>query len=255
MILNYFELLSGEPSLLDKVGHIRSPKVKELFPSGIGETRYNFYLCLMSWGRDELLNFLDETGYKNSRLFRRDKIVVFDIITLVQTARQWYTDALSFFITEKVSWDTKNACFLVSNEDNKLVGLINRINFANVFQAILDANYLMSEQPPVVKHTNKETQELWERAQKYKKELEEKGKKKQEDNPKYHLSNIISKLCAYHSSYNLFNVGELTIFQLYDQFFQCGSIRLSDLVDNGYATHGGDKYGFDDWLNPINKNI
>lgn len=256
MKLSYFELLSGEPTYLNGVGHIRSPKLKELFPSGRGELTYNFYLCLLSWNTNSLIDFLEKTERKKYTILRNEKITVFDIVTLVNKARGWYAEMLSFFIVEEIFWDSKTSCFFLQDKERKVVGLINRANCSSVFKAILEANYLFSEEEAKapIKHSSARSKELWERAQQYQKDLEKKDKKP-EDNPKYHLSNVISKLCVFSTNYNLLNVGELTVFQLYDQFFQCGSKRMSDLADNAYATHGGDKYGYDNWLGPVNQNI
>ena len=76
-----------------------------------------------------------------------------------------------------------------------------------------------------------------------------------EDKPEYHLGNIISKICAIHPSYNLLNIYGLTVFQLYDSFFQLGYMRSTDLSEKIFSNHGGDSFKFENWLQPILKNV
>ena len=95
--------------------------------------------------------------------------------------------------------------------------------------------------------------ELWEKAQEYLRKQAEQTSG--ENKPEYRLSNIISKVCSIHPSYNLLNVYDLTIFQLYDAFFQLSYMRSSDLSERIFSNHGGDKFHFEDWLKPIQNNI
>ena len=67
------------------------------------------------------------------------------------------------------------------------------------------------------------------------------------------LGNIISKLCAANSGYTLLNIYDLTIFQLYDQFFQYGYLRAMDLNERAFSVHGGKEFNFEKWLEPILK--
>jgi hypothetical protein len=158
-------------------------------------------------------------------------------------------------------WDEANRRFAicVNNEDgtNKqtVVGEINRDNFDNVRRVILQSNFIgLDKDEEPVRHSSEKSKELWEQAQKY---LEEQAKSNsgKEEKPEYHISNIISKLCAAHPSYNLLNIFNLTIFQLYDSFFQFGYLRSSDLNERIFSNHGGDKFKFEDWLKPILNNV
>ena len=64
---------------------------------------------------------------------------------------------------------------------------------------------------------------------------------------------MISKLCAANIGYTLFNIYELTVFQLYDQFFQYGYLRAMNLNEMAYSNHGGEKFDIQAWLKPIIK--
>ena len=111
-------------------------------------------------------------------------------------------------------------------------------------------NYInIGESAKPVKHSSAQAQELWERAQQYLKEESAKAPPDKNMN----LGNIISKLCAASTSYNLFNIYDLTIFQLYDQFFQYGYLRAMNLNEMAFSNHGGENFDMQGWLKPIIK--
>lgn len=159
-------------------------------------------------------------------------------------------------MVEDLVWDEKGRCYLVVNPENQqeIVGEINRDNFEDVRRLMLQFNFvgLDKDETPAAHSTDK-AKELWEKTQGFLKEQAEAEVK--EDKPEYHLSNIISKICAIHPSYNLLNVYGLTVFQLYDSFFQLGYMRSANLSEKIFSNHGGDKFHFEDWLKPILKNV
>ena len=262
MYFDYFDMLSGEPLLLQGVGHIKSPLLRDICPSsGIGYRKYHLYLNFLSWEKEHLLKYDQLMQYRGASKLNREQFGVFDIATLLKPTRELYRGVLSFFIVEDIVWDEANRRFVicVNNEDgtNKqtVVGEINRDNFDSVRRVILQSNFIgLDKDEEPVRHSSDKSKELWEKAQKY---LEEQAKSNsgKEEKPEYHISNIISKLCAAHPSYNLLNIFNLTIFQLYDSFFQFGYLRSSDLNERIFSNHGGDKFKFEDWLRPILNNV
>lgn len=262
MFFDYFDMLSGEPIYVDGVGSIKSPLLRDIFPSsGIGHQKYNLYLNFLSWEKKHLLKYAAMMQYRGASKLDREEFVFFDIATLLKQTRELCRGVLSFFIAEDISWDEKSRSFMVySNNSGEadrrtLIGKISRDNFDHVRRLILQANFigLDKDESPIM-HSSEKSKELWERAQRY---LEEQAKnnKVKKEKPEYHLSNIVSKLCAAHPSYNLFNIFDLTIFQLYDSFFQFGYIRSADLSERIFSNHGGDNFTFEDWLKPIINNM
>lgn len=253
MRFEYFDMLSGDPVLFSGVGHMRSPLLKELCPSGgLGYRMYNFYLSFLSWDKESLLKYDQVMKYKGEKRLHRDGISVFDAITLLDETRELCRGVLSFFIVEELAWEEKSRCFVVLTGEKKdrVVGVINRQNFDDVRNAILQLNYIgLDKNDAPLKHSSEASKALWEKAQKHLKEQAQKQAKA--GKPEYHMSNIISKLCAAHPSYNLLNIYDLTVFQLYDAFFQFGYMRSSDLSERIFSNHGGKKFKFEDWLKPI----
>ena len=259
MKFEYFDALSGDPIFIHGVGHCRSPYLKELCPSGgVGYSRYNLYLGFLSWDKDKLIQSTKLAGIRiTKKLATSDKLNVYDVATLLPQMREFYREILSFFMLEDVEWDDTGRRFVTyaAKEDKKYaVGEINRENFEEVRLTLLQLNFVgIDKDDGQVKHTNARSKELWEKAQKFLKE--QAAAEEHRDKPEYHIGNIISKLCSAHPTYNLLNIWRLTVFQLYDAFFQFGYMRSADLNEEIFSNHGGEKFNFEDWLKPILKNV
>lgn len=257
MVFNYFDMLSGAPILLPNIGHVRSPKLREIYPTiGIGYAEYNVYLNLLSWDKDKIMEYVRTLGYKSADKLNKPVFDAFDVVTIIRDIRESYREVLSFFMSEELVWDESHRRYLaVTKSDNsEPVGEINRDNFEGVRQAILQLNYIgVDKDDAPIGHSTEKSKELWERTQAFLKKQAESSQ--HEDKPEYHLSNVISKLCVAHPSYNLINVPELTIFQVYDAFFQVGYMRSVDLSERIFSIHGGENFSFEDWFKPILKNI
>lgn len=226
--------------------------IKELKPSkGIGTWTYNLYLNLLAWDKNEVINFMKlSTGKKLKSLEGNDKLSLFDVISLIEQPRKLLQKAMAFFVDEVISWDEGTRSFLLKNDLDEDVGRINRENFEEVRDMMLQMNYInIGESAKPVKHSSQQAQELWERAQQYLKEESAKATPDKNMN----LGNIISKLCAASTSYNLLNIYDLTVFQLYDQFFQYGYLRAMNLNEMAFSNHGGENFDMQAWLKPIIK--
>lgn len=258
MFCSYATALSGNAVPYKDICHIRSPKLKEIFNSDVGIQKYHMYLGCLSWKKQETIEFMSTMGIRGTdKISSNDAIELFDIITIFEPIRELYKTALSFFICEKIEWDNNDVSFNIYTENKKdeeekqLVGKIDKDIFDAFKQAILQMNYIgINDQlvVPIDKKSSKKAMNLWEKAKSF---LAEQEKTKQEAKPEYDLGNIISKLSVIHPTYNLLNIYELTVFQLYDQFFQTSYLRGYDLGKQIFANHGGDKFKFEDWLKPI----
>lgn len=260
MHFRYFDLLSGEPVLVQGVGHLRSPQLKNIYPlSGVGYDGYNLYRAFLSWDKEQVLKYDKLFNFRGVDRVEAnaESLSAFDVVTLLPPTRALCIEVMSFFMVENVVWDEDNrkfVAYLTDDDGQHVSGEINRSNFEEVRNMMLQLNYINLEKDVVEPHhTSEEARRLWEKAQGFLRKQAE--KESGEDKPEYHLSNIVSKICASHPSYNLLNIGELTIFQLYDTFFQFGYMRSIQLSERIFSNHGGDKFNFNDWLKPISKNI
>lgn len=257
MIFDYFDMLSGEAVYYDRVGHLRSPRLNEIKPTtGIGVKGYSLYLNALSWEKDHVLKYMKCMEYRGTEKLAREELTAFDVITLIPQMRELYRGVLSFFMLEELIWDAKERKFFsfLNEEDSAPIGEITRDNFEAVRSAILQMNYIGLDKSDVpITHTSERSKELWETAQAY---LKKQASQSSDDGKsEYKLSNIVSKVCVVHPSYNFLNVFDLTVFQLYDAFFQLNYLRGANLSEQIFSNHGGDSFHFDDWLKPIQTNI
>ena len=259
MVFDYFDMLSGEPIFVPGIGHFRSPRLRDLTPGGgVGCSVYNLYLNLLAWDKDKLVKYGAAMQFKGAEKLEEADVSFFDALSVVPSLREACGEAMSFFLLENIVWDNDGSRYLTftRGEDGNVcaVGVIDGSVFEDVRARMLAMNYigLDKDQKPTG-YDSPQTKALWEKAQKF---LAEQSKnERREDKPEFHLSNIISKLCAVHPSYNLLNVYDLTVFQLYDAFFQCGYMRSTDLSERIFCNHGGKSFKFENWLKPIFHNI
>ncbi len=255
MKLLYEDLMSGDVIPVEGVGHIRSPYLRELMPTkGIGTWRYNIYLNVLEWDKESILKADFFSLGRNSKALQNEKLNAFDVATLVETTRGLLLEAMSFFLDpkEEMVWNKEQRLFEVHlKEDGSIIGQITRDNFDEVRHLMLQMNYigLGEEAAKPTKFTSRKAKELWEQAQKHLQASKAKSIKEK----RMELGNIVSKLCAVPSGYTLLNIYDLTVFQLYDQFFQYGYIRAMDLSERAYSIHGGKDFKFENWLDPILK--
>lgn len=255
MNFSYADLISGDSIFMRGVGHLRSPKLKELLPSkGIGEYTYNLYLNVASWNKTDVYKMLNFVSPNKAAILRDvNQLSLFDLVTIIDNLKSVVQEALSFFLVEELSWDSIRHKFITTDKDTKKkVGEITRDNFDEVRDGILILNYIptdVKEEKKAPQFSSPKAKELWERAQKYGWD----GNRKKSQDKKLALGNIISKVCAANIGYNLLNIYDLTIYQLYDQFFQMRYLHGVALGERVYTIYGGKKFDPEGWLNPITK--
>lgn len=232
-----------------KVGHIRSPQLKEMYPTtGIGWTKYSLYIYLMMSSPKQLAEIGGDQNVQET---------VWSAITSSAALRALFCEALSFFLMENVLYDDKHDLFLtyLDNEAHSgntpkmsLVGVISKDNLDDVRAMVLVRNYISPSKANVdIKFASEKAREIWEKAQAY---LEKESSNKKE-NPRTSLGNIVSKLCAIHPSYNYLNVFDLTVFQLYDAFFQLCFMRSVEFSESIVANHGSKEFQYERWMDPV----
>lgn len=248
MKFSYEDLISGDSLPVDGVGHIHSPLLKELKPTqGIGMWTYNLYLNILSWGKEDLVKFLRVSMARPLKALEETRLNAFDVATIFDSVRELLQNAMAFFMDENIVWNKDERIFITQHPDtNKDIGRITRDNFDDVRDMMLQVNYINFEHSTKpIKYSSKKAQELWERAQQHLK-----AAAKHEDK-RMQLGNIISKLSCASAGYTLLNIYDLTIFQLYDQFFQHCYLRSMHISDMVFSNHGGKDFDVQAWLKPI----
>ena len=251
MKFNYEDLISGEPIFVEGVGHLRSPYLRELKPTtGIGYELYSMYLSILEWDKNAFIKLITMgRNFDKEIIEKLEQADIFDLAVL-KNQGELLRSAMAFFIVEEIEWNHDEHVYIVKTKEDapKIVGCIDRDNFEEVRKKILALNYIEVKEPKkAIKHSSQKSKELWEQTQQF---LAEQKTKTAEDR-RYVLGNIISKLCAADCGYTLLNIYDLTIYQLYDQFFQYGYLRATGIGEAMYSHWGGDKFDYMGWLNPI----
>lgn len=250
--IQYEDLLSGDPISVKGVGHIRSPKLKEMSPSsGIGWDGYSIYIYFLKAGCEQL----------KKDILKNDAIdgSIYEIVTQNCDLRTLYEKAFSFFMLETVAYEETNNVFVsiasVPDEEsddgvkNIPIGLISESNFDDVRAMILTMNYITLSQTDVkTTHSSEASKAAWDEVQNY---LNKQVESTPKDDGPMTLGNMMSKLCAIHPSINYTNIFDLTVFQFYDTFFQTCYMRSISFSEAVVSNHGSKDFKYEDWLNPI----
>lgn len=249
MRFSYEDLISGDAIFVEGIGHLQSPQLRKLQPSkGIGFWTYNVYVGLFAWDKDNIRKFLRSVTGSALTPLNDGRLQAFDILTVVPISRDLLQKAISFFMTETAVWKDLKHQFEIVNGENEVVGFVNRDNFGEFSKMVLELNYVgLGGSSEPTGHSSKKSEELWKQAQSY---LKTQNSKLPEDKT-LSIANIISKLCATNTSYNLLNIYDLTVFQLYDQFFQYSFLRTAGLGEMIFSNHGGKDFDIKGWLEPL----
>lgn len=89
------------------------------------------------------------------------------------------------------------------------------------------------------KFKNEKAKAIFEKIAQKKKEAKKQGKQNQ-----IGLGNIISYLCSQNCGYTFFNIWDLTIYQLFDQFFRQNIKVQTDIYGIRWAAFGEQPFDF-----------
>lgn len=266
--LDYFTLLSPEPISINGVFNIKSPTLREISKIGNGLQSFyvyrtyvnsllmdkdSYYETINNNGEEYFYNYTDndkntilniKAQYDNMSVEDKNKIHFFDLLKYDINLLNIITEALNFFIIENVSFSTDNCVFLISNEENKLLGYLDNNSYKLITDIIFQRINIKKEDSEYdgAKVKNKLASKLLEKMKKANKI------KKQKEDKKMEMPNIISSLAAHGEGLNIINIWDLTVYQLYDQFTRQ---RLGDsfkLSSANVAAWGDSEGKFDDTI-------
>jgi len=179
--------------------------LNEIFDE-IGFTEYNKYLSILCIDSDtikELLNMED----KNIEPFE----YLFASAFHQEESRKVIIDALNLFLKEEIIF--KEGYFQIGKDQNNII-YQNNFNF---FIDILKQQNCINNEKNKVKVENDAQKKFMEQLRKMKDKY--KSHKKEQD-----IVDIMSAVSSKHPSINVFNVGELTIYQLIDSYKRLNKI-------------------------------
>lgn len=243
------DLLSGRDIYYDNLCVIRPPHLKDI-AFEVGYTNYLSYVNVISLDTERCIkNMGVEEKYNQMSEEQQESCTAFNLLILHQSTRELLRKALSFFIPMRVVFDPRTAAFLVYDEE-KLVCQITNDNYMNIRYGIMQTLCLSNEAEPPAKFKDSATKKLWEKMMKGRKER----KAAQRTDVNMTIENMVGAVSAYSNTYNLTNIWDLTIYQLFDQFYRInGQVQLKAYIQK-WAAWGTKDFDFTAWYKDIQLN-
>ena len=247
--LTGFDLISGADIFYNNIT-IRQPTLG-MIRDKIGSDLYYSYLNIIVLNKETLLDAEElQINYNQISKEDIDSLSIFNLILIQPVLRELLMEALSFFICENIVFDSTHFCYLVLDDEDNCVDFINDENYQPIQTAIKKINCIDSEDDTPKKFKGKKAKKIFERCQSGSKAFNQ--TKKVDKNMS--LDNIISSVCIQHNSYNLLNIWDLTIYQLYDQFARLNIKNQVDISSLKWAAWGTEPFDFSIWYKNINLN-
>ncbi len=213
-MIEKLNLFLGKPFKIGDDIYLFSPTVDEI--AHIGENKYSIYLFLCSFDTRKILIELLEMNEDDVDQLKEEEY--FLVLCEIPNIRIEICNALSFFTRNEVYFDEKDYSFKIdsqiivdSNIYDIMASLISELNGIELKKEEKDNTPKMK--------IPKSMRKMY--AKMLKEEKEANAKKQKEGS--LSLKNILSILCnAADNGINIFNVGQLTIYQVYEQFERMG---------------------------------
>lgn len=231
------KILFGEDIYLENIGTLKSFKLKEI--KDIGFDIYNQNIGVLCITKDDIDEMFD---YELEEPVEPFDFIIQNCIHGNDDMRDSIIYSWEMIFDEHVGLCNNGYFFLGDISENRF---ITRENFDEIVSVIKEMNCVQEN-----KNRAKPKNEAQKRYFKKRKEVRAmKANNKKQDNEMLH---IISAVCAKHNSYNLFNISDLTIYQLIDQYKRLCSIEEYS-INFQSLMHGasGDNVKIKHWSEPM----
>lgn len=245
--ISSFDLMSGLPIFYDGFCTLRPPTLNSI--RVVGFQTYLQYVKTFTLDIDSIVENNEEYGELSD--VEKKGCTLYNILTSTPSMKEILYRSLSFFICETIIFDNENQAFLLfkkTKEEDSYCGEINNENFDSLVSGILQVNCLDSPDPKQLKFKNSKQKEKFDKILQGRKIFN----KTKQNNENMSLENLIGSISAYHNSYNLLNIWDLTIYQLYDQFNRLNFKTQFDILGLRWAAWGTEAFEFDEWFKDIN---
>lgn len=244
-IIPYGHLLANAPYCVTGIGTVVSPKLKNLYDKDGENIQYYAFAGIAADNSKGSINGLLACLYGKNADTVNDK---FTYIIQNDALREVFAKSLSLFFVNPIKYIPNKKLFAVYSDtlSKQTEGIICKENFDFLCCILrqLMHNYSVSEKT--------ENEDLSNKSDEVAKALNvfKKYSKQQIGNnlKNYQTDNIISKMCVANSGYNLFNIYNLTVWQLYDQFQAYSQNRMSKISERSFSVWGGEDFDYELWL-------
>jgi len=240
-VISSFDSISARDIYLDGIGVIHQPRLEEIREMGFDN--YRNCLALISVDMDSLVKI-----FKLPEGEIPAELVPFDIFSINAKTMEILLNSLRPFFVSKLEFSEKHKTIvsISTNSEKQFLGKIDRENFSLVRNAIMEISGLEVKDDLNTKPKNEKTKKIMEQLSKGRAKLaaSKRNKKEEERNS---LWNIIGAVAACSSTYNLTNIWQLTVLQLYDQFARINNSFYLDIMATRWCAWGEDKFDHDPW--------
>lgn len=229
--IDRFQLLRGKDARIRINDHceVRQPTLGDIVE--IGHDRYQGYLSTFLVKKSELLKTL---GIEDGPEY--DPYSLWDIMLVIPELRANLLAALEFFIVRDVTADEGIVC--VSGEP------LSNMDLHDIAAAVAKISCIEIDDESQHVFSSERTRRLWEKMRKGRQQLR---KAKSQDGD-IDLFNLISAVAARGCGYTLFNIWDLTVYQLYDQFARINVGVQMDIYSSRWAAWGQDDFDVSLWF-------
>lgn len=237
--IDAFTLISGSNIDWNGLVTVYQPRLKDI--RDVGYENYQTYLNIMLLSKSHLLSTM---GIQDPRI--ADAIDLYALLGEDPLSRDLIVKAFSFFLTEPLSY--RNGSFFIGDLP-VTAKILDQIKLL-----ILELSYIkLPEQPKKPNFASKAAEELWYKLQKGKQEFEQAKAKSKSVDENMSLPNLISAVAAEHQGYNLLNIWDLTVYQLYDQFARINTKVQIDVYGQRWAAWGKEDFDTSIWFKNISR--
>ena len=244
MMIDVGLLLHGCPLNIRGLGEVFSPRLRDIYADFDSLHTYNLFRQMVVSDASEIRSMIKQMQIRNTYQMSDldfDEATKFSLIIEQPFFIDAYCSGLRCFTNNTVSYNTEVQAFLIQKGDT-IVGAVFKDNFEQVESTLSQLMHDSKEEPSEAKFASDTAREWWEKANKLEKTIAPVNHKD------YKLSNLISKLACANCGYTLFNIYDLTVYQLYDQFTAYAQGRYAALCENAYAHNGGEDFDHTMWL-------
>lgn len=199
--------------------------------SEIGEVAYNVYLALATFERETILKNLFGISEDNYETLSEDD--TYEILTSEPNIVNSIVEAITFFVKKEIAFNFQIQSFLIGEKV-----FISKDNYSEFSSAIKEMNCIGKQEEMKFKNDRVK--------KKYKQMMIEKSKYNNGKSDTLELKDMLSILCsAEGNGINIFNCGQLKIYQVYEQFERVNvrenHLRTLQLWGNTYTLKEGTK--------------
>lgn len=229
-----YTLIRGLPISISPYCTVRQPHIDDI--DQVTYEEYQKYLSAMIMTKEDILKSIGLDKDESLQSY-----TLYQVVSAIPMLRSEMAEAFSFFMTSQVVW--RDGEFMVGDH----ILSVNELNDAR--NAILKMSYIDVDTEESHVFADEQARRIWEKCQRGKEKLRK--TKKQDVNME--VPNLIASVCARGFGYTMLNIGQLTIYQLYDQFSRMNTNVQMDIYATRWAAWGKDAFDVDMWFKNIIK--